>query len=45
MILEVLVYPHKLLRESSKDVVHFDEHLHTLLDDMYDTIMSQSGVG
>jgi peptide deformylase len=45
MILDVLVYPNKLLRESSKDVVHFDAQLHTLLDDMYDTMVIKEGIG
>jgi len=45
MILDVLVYPNKLLRESSKDVVHFDAQLHALLDDMYDTMVIKEGIG
>ncbi len=45
MIREIITYPNKLLRLKSKDVEQFDEELHTLLDDMYDTMMSQSGVG
>ncbi len=45
MILDVLVYPNKLLRESSKDVVHFDAQLHTLLDNMYDTMIVKEGIG
>jgi len=45
MIREVITYPNKLLRTKSKDVVRFDEELHTLLDDMYDTMVAQSGVG
>lgn len=42
---EVLVYPNKLLRETSKDVMHFDAHLHTLLQDMYDTMVCREGIG
>ena len=38
MIREVITYPNKLLRLKSKDVEQFDTELHTLLDDMYDTI-------
>ena len=45
MIREVITYPNKLLRLKSKDVEQFDSELHTLLDDMYDTMMAQSGVG
>jgi len=45
MIREVITYPNKLLREKSKDVVKFDEELHTLLDDMYDTMIAENGVG
>ena len=45
MVREVITYPNKLLRLKSEDVVQFDEKLHTLLDDMYETMMAQSGVG
>ncbi|MGE0052450.1 MAG: peptide deformylase [Arcobacter sp.] len=40
-----MTYPNKLLRLKSKDVEQFDLELHTLLDDMYETMMSQNGVG
>ena len=40
MVKEVLVYPNKVLREKSKDIISFDASLHTLLDDMYDTMVS-----
>ena len=45
MIREVITYPNKLLRLKSKDVEQFDEELHTLLDDMYETMMAETGVG
>ncbi len=45
MIQEVLVYPNKILREISKEVVTFDKTLHTLLDDMYDTMVFKEGIG
>ena len=45
MIREVITYLNKLLRLKSKDVEQFDNKLHTLLDDMYETMMAQSGVG
>ena len=45
MIREVITYPNKLLRTKSKDVEKFDTELHTLLDDMYETMIAESGVG
>lgn len=45
MIREVITYPNKLLRTKSKDVVKFDEELHTLIDDMYETMIANQGVG
>lgn len=45
MIREVITYPNKLLRTKSKNVECFDEELHTLLDDMYETMIDESGVG
>ena len=45
MIREIITYPNKLLRQKSKDVEHFDEELHTLLDDMYETMIANKGVG
>jgi len=45
MILNVLVYPNKLLRETSKEVTVFDTSLHSLLDNMYDSMVSQEGIG
>lgn len=45
MIQEILVYPNKLLRETSRDVTAFDESLHVLLDNMYDTMVFKEGIG
>ncbi len=45
MIREIITYPNKLLRTKSSDVVKFDEELHTLLDDMYETMINAKGVG
>jgi peptide deformylase len=45
MIREIVVYPDKRLRKKSKDVVKFDEELHTLLDDMYETMIKNEGIG
>ena len=45
MIREILVYPNKKLKQKSKKVEHFDAHLHTLLDDMYETMLERAGIG
>jgi len=45
MIKEIVTYPNKILRTKSKDVEKFDSELHTLLDDMYETMMAFDGVG
>ena len=45
MIREILKYPDKRLKQTSKDVEHFDGHLHTLLDDMYETMGENGGIG
>jgi peptide deformylase len=45
MLREIITYPNPLLRKKSKDVLKFDEELHTLLDDMYETMIENSGVG
>jgi len=45
MIREIITYPNKLLRTKSKDVKKFDKELHTLLDDMYETMIASNGVG
>ncbi len=45
VILEILKYPDKRLRKKSKPVEVFDEALHTLLDDMYETMIEHNGVG
>ncbi len=45
MVREIVVYPDKRLKQVSKPVKHFDEELHTLLDDMYDTMRAKNGVG
>lgn len=45
MIRDIVVYPDKRLKLISKDVTEFDTALHTLLDDMYDTMRSKNGVG
>jgi len=45
MVREIVVYPDKRLKLISKDLVSFDAELHTLLDDMYDTMCAKNGVG
>lgn len=45
MILPILSYPDSKLKQRSNEVEVFDEKLHTLLDDMYETMLSREGVG
>ena len=45
MVREVITYPNPILRKKSRDVEVFDKELHTLLDDMNDTMKKYSGVG
>ena len=45
MKLPVVVYPDKRLKIVSEEVSEFDSQLHTLLDDMYDTMMESNGIG
>jgi len=45
MVRDIIVYPNKILKQKSKEVTEFNEELHTLLDDMYDTMIAKKGVG
>jgi peptide deformylase len=45
MVREIITYPNPILRKKSRDVEVFDEKLHTLLDDMNDTMNEAGGVG
>lgn len=45
MIREVLIYPNPILKKVSRDVTVFDTSLHTVLDDMCDTMLAENGVG
>jgi len=45
MVRDIVIYPDKRLKLISKEVTSFDSELHTLLDDMYDTMISKKGVG
>ena len=44
-ILEILKFPHKALLTECKPVTIFDDHLRTLLDDMWETMKAAGGVG
>jgi len=45
VIRDIVVYPDKRLKEVSQTVELFDETLHQLLDDMYDSMIAKNGVG
>lgn len=45
MVREIVVYPDKRLKLVSKEVESFNGALHDLLDDMYDTMCANNGVG
>ncbi len=45
MIQPIIQYPDKRLWQKSKDITKFDKTLHTLLDDMYETMISKEGIG
>jgi len=45
VIRPVITYPDKRLWEVSAPVEHFDATLHTLLDDMYETMIAKDGIG
>ncbi len=45
MVHDIVVYPDKRLKLVSEEVAAFDETLHTLLDDMYETMIAKNGVG
>ena len=44
-ILDIVTYPNKILKQISKPVERFDNDLHKLLDDMYETMIAKNGVG
>ena len=43
--MEIVTYPNKILKTISKPVERFDSELHKLLDDMYDIMIKNNGVG
>ena len=45
MALPIITYPDKRLKERSAEVTAFDEKLHKLLDEMYDTMIVSNGIG
>ncbi len=45
MIRDIVVYPDKRLKKVSKEVKEFDNNLHILLDDMYETMIEKNGIG
>ena len=45
MVHEVITYPDKRLWEVSKPVEVFDDTLHRLLNDMYETMIAKEGIG
>ncbi len=45
MIHEIVIYPDPRLKHISEAVTAFDGELHTLLDDMYETMIAKNGVG
>jgi len=45
MIREIVTYPDKRLKLTSRDIENFDKELHLLLDDMYETMVTKNGIG
>lgn len=45
MVKDIVVYPDKRLKTVSSEVTEFNEELHTLLEDMYETMVYKKGVG
>jgi len=45
MIHDIVIYPDRRLKLVSEKIENFDETLHALLDDMYETMIAKNGVG
>lgn len=45
MNLDIVLYPDSKLRKTSLEVVEFGSHISKTLDDMYDTMFSNNGIG
>ncbi|MCB9643297.1 MAG: peptide deformylase [Myxococcales bacterium] len=44
-VLDIMLYPHSVLRERCAEVTEFDASLHQLLDDMAETMYAAKGAG
>lgn len=44
-ILQIVHHPHAILEKKCERVTSFDKKLHRLLDDMYETMVAEDGVG
>ncbi len=44
-VLDIVTYPNKILKKISRPVERFDNELHKLLNDMYETMRAKNGVG
>ena len=45
MIHDIVIYPDRRLKLVSEKIENFDETLHALLEDMYETMIAKNGVG
>lgn len=45
MIMKVIAYPDRRLKDISEEIKQFDSELHRLLDDMYETMIASNGIG
>jgi peptide deformylase len=45
VVRDILTYPNKTLKKVSKEVMEFNSNLHNLLDDMYETMIKNTGIG
>jgi len=45
MKLPIITYPDKVLKTHSRPVTVFDDELHTFLDNMFETMMDNNGIG
>jgi len=45
MVHDIVIYPDKRLKKISDEVTEFDANLHSLLEDMYETMIAKNGVG
>ena len=44
-ILDIVTLPEKILRQKARPVLHFDDDLQQLIDDMIETMRDAPGVG